>query len=315
MTKQAFPKTISLTLGVLTMAFLISIAVLAWTEPTVGPPGSNVDAPLNIGSSDQIKQGGLTIGATSGVIRIGSGAYQLAKDGLSLAFKNNAGTTKMIIGDNGNVDIEGLLTIDNGGGDALVIEKGGDLVIYNSDDSGSAKFYVDNNGEIITPNKLKVGGDLEVSGTIKDSADNLYIKCHNISEVSGCEDVCCDYLTNLNGPPANIWVSLGVNFDVVNNLETLATQLSEAGYSDGDSNHYCWCAPGPSFPCNLGGQRLRFECNDETSSYTIKTMDTTGTYVWGDGDICKWHGGSAKILIVSDGSNHYYSTEELLCCP
>ena len=164
MTKQSFPKTISLTLGVLTMAFLISIAVLAWTEPTVGPPGSNVDAPLNIGSSDQIKQGGLTIGATSGVIRIGSGAYQLAKDGLSLAFKNNAGTTKMIIGDNGNVDIEGLLTIDNGGGDALVIEKGGDLVIYNSDNSGSAKFYVDNDGEIITPNKLKVGGDLEVSG-------------------------------------------------------------------------------------------------------------------------------------------------------
>ena len=32
-----------------------------WTEPTQTPPSGNVPAPLNVGSTDQTKQGGLTI--------------------------------------------------------------------------------------------------------------------------------------------------------------------------------------------------------------------------------------------------------------
>jgi len=32
-----------------------------WTEPSQSPPSGNVDAPLNVGPTDQTKQGGLTV--------------------------------------------------------------------------------------------------------------------------------------------------------------------------------------------------------------------------------------------------------------
>ena len=41
-----FQKTIALSVGVLSMAFLIGYIVLAWTEPTSNPPGENVSPPL-----------------------------------------------------------------------------------------------------------------------------------------------------------------------------------------------------------------------------------------------------------------------------
>ena len=57
-------KSIALILGVLTMSFLVGYLVFAaWTEPTQTPPGGNVPAPLNVGSVDQIKSGGLSVGA------------------------------------------------------------------------------------------------------------------------------------------------------------------------------------------------------------------------------------------------------------
>ena len=55
-------KSIALILGVLTMSLLISYIVLAWTNPTATPPGENVSSPVNIGSVQQWKKGGLGIG-------------------------------------------------------------------------------------------------------------------------------------------------------------------------------------------------------------------------------------------------------------
>lgn len=44
----------------------ISIGIAhAWTEPTAAPPGSNVPAPINIGTDQQIKNGGLGVNALS----------------------------------------------------------------------------------------------------------------------------------------------------------------------------------------------------------------------------------------------------------
>ena len=54
-------KTIALLVGVLAMVFLIGYIVFAWVEPTQPPPGGNVPAPINVGSTEQIKSG--TIGA------------------------------------------------------------------------------------------------------------------------------------------------------------------------------------------------------------------------------------------------------------
>ncbi|KPJ71253.1 hypothetical protein AMJ50_02740 [Parcubacteria bacterium DG_74_3] len=54
-------KTIALVVGVLATVFLISFIVRAWTEPSVAPPGGNISAPINIGSTAQTKSGNLTV--------------------------------------------------------------------------------------------------------------------------------------------------------------------------------------------------------------------------------------------------------------
>jgi len=49
--------------GVLVMSLIIGYFVFAWQEPTAPPPQQNVPAPINVGSQDQIKAGGLSVGA------------------------------------------------------------------------------------------------------------------------------------------------------------------------------------------------------------------------------------------------------------
>ena len=67
MNKKISPKIISLTFGVLVVCFAIGFyAVAVWTEPGTTPPGSNVDAPVNVGIISQTKSGGLGV---SGVFR------------------------------------------------------------------------------------------------------------------------------------------------------------------------------------------------------------------------------------------------------
>lgn len=62
--RPMFFRGVSLIVGVLTMSVIISFAVLAaWTDAPANPPGNNVDKPLNIGLNDQIKSGGLSVGA------------------------------------------------------------------------------------------------------------------------------------------------------------------------------------------------------------------------------------------------------------
>jgi hypothetical protein len=57
-------KSLALILGVLIMSFLVGYLVFAqiWQEPTAAPPGGNRPAPLNVGLTDQTKQGALFIG-------------------------------------------------------------------------------------------------------------------------------------------------------------------------------------------------------------------------------------------------------------
>ncbi|MBI2041832.1 MAG: hypothetical protein HYT20_02335 [Candidatus Nealsonbacteria bacterium] len=51
---------------IIAFLFLAGFAAYAWTEPSSAPPDGNVDAPINVGSVDQNKIGGLSIG---GVLR------------------------------------------------------------------------------------------------------------------------------------------------------------------------------------------------------------------------------------------------------
>ena len=55
-------KSLALILGVLTMSFLVGYLAFAWIGPKASPPEGNVPAPLNVGTTNQIKTGGLGIG-------------------------------------------------------------------------------------------------------------------------------------------------------------------------------------------------------------------------------------------------------------
>jgi hypothetical protein len=64
MTININSKLISLTFGVLVLLFAVGYhIIIAWTEPTVAPPGANVPAPLNVGPVHQTRVGPLTIQA------------------------------------------------------------------------------------------------------------------------------------------------------------------------------------------------------------------------------------------------------------
>jgi hypothetical protein len=59
MKKNNLLKTLPLSVGVFALSLALGYTILAWTEPTFTPPNNNVAAPLNIGSIDQTKAGGL----------------------------------------------------------------------------------------------------------------------------------------------------------------------------------------------------------------------------------------------------------------
>ena len=62
MNKTVSPKITALTFGVLVISFVVAFYVVAWQEPSQAPPGGNVPAPLNVGPTQQTKEGDLTIG-------------------------------------------------------------------------------------------------------------------------------------------------------------------------------------------------------------------------------------------------------------
>ncbi|MFH1714093.1 MAG: hypothetical protein ABH831_00645 [Candidatus Nealsonbacteria bacterium] len=94
---------------------------------------------------------------------------------------------------------EGPLTIANGGGDALILRNGGDLNIYNADNSGSALLYTDNDGELITPGNLKVGsvvlrGDSSISDNLNADRIDDYHAADLLAGgiVGGCAGGLCE---------------------------------------------------------------------------------------------------------------------------
>ncbi len=71
MGKIVSPKITALSFGILVVCFAIAFYVMAWQEPSQAPPGGNVPAPINVGSTGQSKAGGLILntgGATNGLI-------------------------------------------------------------------------------------------------------------------------------------------------------------------------------------------------------------------------------------------------------
>lgn len=58
---QNIKEALKVAVMALTITLGVTYVYAAWTGPTVAPPGGNVDAPINVGTVDQIKDGGLGI--------------------------------------------------------------------------------------------------------------------------------------------------------------------------------------------------------------------------------------------------------------
>ncbi len=71
-------KPIALIISVFTLSLTIGYLALAWTEPTLAPPGDNVAAPINVGAIGQSKAGGLILntgGADDGLLVYGTSSF------------------------------------------------------------------------------------------------------------------------------------------------------------------------------------------------------------------------------------------------
>jgi len=89
--------TLPLLAAVLVLSLSAGYFTLAWSEPSGTMPAS-VAAPINTGSIAQVKAGDLAIG--SDAVK-----YWLTQSGQSFALKNNAGSIKFIVGQDGSVGI------------------------------------------------------------------------------------------------------------------------------------------------------------------------------------------------------------------
>ena len=123
-----YGKSIALTAGVLVMAFLITVIALAWTEPTEGPPGSNVAAPINVSDDPQNKLGDLGIGGGTG-----QAVYWLNNAGGTLKLINESLQEQFSIGQDGAATFEGGLDVNSAASfNSDILDSSGNYRIYDS---------------------------------------------------------------------------------------------------------------------------------------------------------------------------------------
>ncbi len=92
----------------------VTYAFASWTGPTLTPPNNNVEAPINVGTVDQIKSGGLGVntlavfgnGAFSGYLKVGSttSTCNTSLEG-SLQFKTSGNSCLQLCVDSGWQDV------------------------------------------------------------------------------------------------------------------------------------------------------------------------------------------------------------------
>lgn len=84
----------------------ISSTASAWNDPGIDPPNDNAEPPINVSGDPQKKTGDLNIG--------GGLDYWITKDGDSFSLKNNNGVDKFIVGQDGNIIVNGQIKITGG---------------------------------------------------------------------------------------------------------------------------------------------------------------------------------------------------------
>ena len=94
-----FLKFSAIGVSALAATLTLCFAILAWQGPTAAPPADNVDAPINTGPNSQIKAGDL--GFKNGA----NDPYYIHMDGASFSLKNNSGSERFIIDQDGHTGI------------------------------------------------------------------------------------------------------------------------------------------------------------------------------------------------------------------
>jgi hypothetical protein len=95
------------TVKVIILAFILAagmqyVSAQSWSAPTGSPPGNNTYAPLNVGTSGQTKDGGLTLGfsnTTQNALLVKYGVVGLGTTA------PNAGSRLTVVGDDGHEEI------------------------------------------------------------------------------------------------------------------------------------------------------------------------------------------------------------------
>lgn len=106
--------------GIVGTAFT-SMIVIAWTGPASAPPNSNVAAPINVGSTDQVKNAGLALNSLavfgnqilSGSSRYlnfgttaGASGYGIRDNAGTMEFKNSNGQWRSLLASTGVTSIQ-----------------------------------------------------------------------------------------------------------------------------------------------------------------------------------------------------------------
>jgi hypothetical protein len=154
MAKQISYKIIPLCLGVLAISFLLSYVVLAWTEPTMSPPGGNVAPPL----------------------RLISGAASLSDLTHS---EGNLTNVNAVIGYND------LFLKGNSAETASVYLAGNEIKMYTS---GSERMKIDSSGNISIDGNTRIEGNLIAAGSeIEFLGCEGYLSSDNCNGCAGGE--------------------------------------------------------------------------------------------------------------------------------
>jgi hypothetical protein len=148
MTININPKLISLTFGVLVLLFAVGYYVImaAWTEPGAPPPGANVPAPINVGTTTQSKAG--IIGATRFVDTTNPSWFVSPAAPISAVLYSNVGIGTMVPG--ARLQVQGVGTTTA-------------ATLNITDSTGASRFFVRDDGNVgigtTTPaEKLHVDG-------------------------------------------------------------------------------------------------------------------------------------------------------------
>lgn len=176
MKKIFFLESLIVLPAVLMIAVLVSYKVFAWNEPGDTPPGNNVSAPINTGSSGQIKSGSLGLG---GWLNLNSSSSNNTQgitfdrsdtDPMSIFIENygSSGTAS-------NLNRLVINTSDDGDADYAVFRHSGccglgtrdNLEIHYNYVRALQNMYVDGNigiGTTVPGEKLDVNGNIKMSG-------------------------------------------------------------------------------------------------------------------------------------------------------